>query len=88
MVRPPIPILIQIALGAIAGWYYIKIMKRSVFGNLWGAIVVGIIGSVLGCIALDGIFTYLINNPLTVNFVAAFFGAFLLIWIFSKLAHQ
>ncbi len=88
MVPQPIPILIQMLVGAIAGFYYVRIIKRPVFGNLWGAIIVGVIGSVLGGFFLDKIMPYLINNPLSVDFVACFLGSFFIIWIFSKMAHQ
>ncbi len=88
MLPQPFPILIQIAVGFIAGFFYVRIMKKPVFGNLWGAVAVGIPGSVLGGFFLDRIFGFLVLNPLTVDFVATFFGSFLLIWLFSKLAHQ
>ncbi len=88
MLPQPFPILIQIIVGGIAGFYYVRIIKRPVFGNLWGSIIVGVIGSVLGGFFLDRIIGFLVQNPLTVDFVATFFGAFLLIWLFSKLAHQ
>jgi uncharacterized membrane protein YeaQ/YmgE (transglycosylase-associated protein family) len=84
-----IGILIIVIVGALAGLYYVKVIKKPVFGHLWGAIIVGVIGSVLGGYFLDFIIKFMVNNTLfSVDFVATFFGAFLLIWIFSKLAHQ
>jgi uncharacterized membrane protein YeaQ/YmgE (transglycosylase-associated protein family) len=82
-------ILIQIGLGAFAAFYYVKIIKRPVFGHLWGAMIVGVIGGVLGGFFLKYITKFLVEPPyIPVDFVATLFGAFLLIWVFSKLAHQ
>ena len=88
MLPQPFPILVQIICGALAGFYFVKLIKRPVLGDLWGAIIVGVIGSVLGGFFLDKIFVFLVDNFFTVDFIATFFGAFLLIWLYSKLAHH
>ncbi len=82
-----IGILIQIAVGIAAGYFYIKVVKRPVLGNFWGAAIVGIIGGVLGGFSLKYITYFLVLNPLAVDFVATLAGSFFLIWLFSKLAH-
>lgn len=85
MLQKLISISIQCVVGILAGIYFIRIIKRPVFGHLWGAIVFGIIGSVLGGFFLDSVIVFLVNNFLTVNFVASLTGAFFLIWIISKI---
>lgn len=81
-------ILIQIAVGVIAGFYFVKVIKKPIFGQLWGAIIVGVIGGVLFGFFSKNITKILVENPLAVDFIGTFFGAFLLIWVFSKIAHQ
>lgn len=88
MLPQPFPILIQIGVGALAGFLYVKVLKKPVLGHMWGAIVVGVIGSVLGGFFLNRVTYFLVNNPLTVDFVATLFGAYILLWLLSKLAHQ
>jgi len=88
MLPQPFPILIQMLVGALAGFYFVKVIKRPVLGNIWGAIIVGVIGSVLGGFFLDTIIKYMVNSFFAVNFVAALFGGFFLIWVFSKLTHH
>ncbi|MCX7821249.1 MAG: CPP1-like family protein [Brevinematales bacterium] len=82
-----VSISIQVLVGVVAAFYFIKIIKKPVFGNLWGAIVVGIIGSVLGGFFLNKIIDVMVNNGLTVNFVACFIGSFFFIWLVSKITH-
>lgn len=86
-----IGILLQILIGIGAGFYFVKLIKRPVLGHVWGGIIVGVIGSVVIGFFLNtfGIFKWLeANNPFSVDFLANGFGAFLLIWIFSKLTHH
>jgi|YNPMSStandDraft_1061717.scaffolds.fasta_scaffold53287_2 uncharacterized membrane protein YeaQ/YmgE (transglycosylase-associated protein family) len=87
MTQKIISIIIQCCVGIAAGIYFVKVVKKSVFGHIWGAIVLGIIGSVLGGFFLDSIIVFLTNNMLTVNFVACLVGAFFLIWLVSKITH-
>ena len=80
--------LCLIVVGIASGFYYVKFLKRSVVGGIWGACVVGVIGAVLGGYILKYITKYLITNIVDVDFVATFFGAFFLIWLLSKLSHK
>ncbi|MGC8765277.1 MAG: hypothetical protein ACP5QT_05260 [Brevinematia bacterium] len=80
-------ISIQVLVGIVSGVYFVKVVKKPVFGHIWGAMVVGIIGSVLGGFFLDKIIEFMVNNILTVNFVACFIGAFFFIWLISKITH-
>jgi len=82
-----ISISIQMLVGVLAGIYFVRFIKKPVFGHIWGAVVVGIIGSVLGGFFLDRIVEIMVNNNLTVNFVACLVGAFFFIWLVSKITH-
>lgn len=84
--------LISIAVGALFGIFYVKVLKKPVLGNLWGGIIIGIVGGVLVGNLLTKLIPhlrFLIDNELNVDFVATFIGAFLLIWVFHKITkHQ
>ncbi|QJR21730.1 hypothetical protein BREVNS_0980 [Brevinematales bacterium NS] len=79
---------IQIFIGFAVAFFYVRILKRRFLGMLWGATVVGIIGSVLGGFFLNDIFAWMVNNITTVNYVATISGALFLIWGFSKMTHD
>lgn len=91
-----IPILGYISLigvGIFAAFYYVKFLKRGMLGGLWGGIIVGVIGAVLGGFLLSPVTRFLTNPKqfegyINVDFLAAGFGAFLLIWILAKLSHK
>ena len=83
-------ILIQIGVGALTGLFYLKLLKKPVIGNLWGALIIGVIGGVLGGFffgTLTKITYFLTTNVLSVDFIATLAGSFLLLWFASKLAH-
>ncbi len=82
-----IKILILVALGAAAGFFYVKVLKKPVLGHLWVGVVIGIIGGVLGGFFLDWIIVQL-TGLFDVNFVASLLGAFGLVWVFSKVSVQ
>jgi|YNPMSStandDraft_2_1061718.scaffolds.fasta_scaffold01085_10 uncharacterized membrane protein YeaQ/YmgE (transglycosylase-associated protein family) len=79
---------IQIFIGFVVAFLYVKVMKKRFLGMLWGATVVGVIGSVLGGFFLNDIFQWMVNNITTVNYVATFTGAWFLIWGFAKMTHD
>ncbi len=84
-----VTLLIQILIGVGVGFYFTKVLKKSV--HIWVAVVVSVIGSVLGSFFLHKLIVHLgslITNPLSVDFVSATIGAVILIWIFSKLARR
>lgn len=91
----PIEVLIKtlvlIAVGALAGLFVVKVMKKPILGNVWGGIVIGILGSVLGGFFLDRLIMmlkFLLTNPINVNFVASTIGALVVLWIFYKISKQ
>jgi uncharacterized membrane protein YeaQ/YmgE (transglycosylase-associated protein family) len=80
--------LIYIAMGLACALYFAFVLKRPLLGRLWGAIIVGVIGSFLGGV-VDQLFARLIarlTDFQSVNLVAAFLGAMLLIWTLSKVS--
>jgi uncharacterized membrane protein YeaQ/YmgE (transglycosylase-associated protein family) len=77
-------ILIQIAISALVGFIYFKTSKKTLLGNLWGAIIVGVIGGVLVSLGLTQINKWL--SFFTVDFVSTVFGALILLWVFAKLS--
>jgi len=84
-----VTLLLQILVGVVVGFYFTKVLKKSV--NIWVAVVVSIIGSVLGAFFLHKLIIhldFLITNVLSVDFLSATLGAGILMWIFAKLAHR
>lgn len=86
-----VKMLILFAVGALAGLFVVKVMKKPILGNVWGGVVIGIIGSVLGGFFLDPLImllSFLLTNKLNVNFVASTLGALIVLWIFYKISKQ
>jgi len=79
---------IQVFIGFAVAFFYVRILKRRFLGKLWGATVVGIIGSVLGGFFLNDIFVWMVKNMTTVNYAATISGALFLIWGFSRMTHD
>jgi uncharacterized membrane protein YeaQ/YmgE (transglycosylase-associated protein family) len=80
--------LIYISMGLACALYFTFVLRRPLLGRLWGAIIVGVIGSFLGGV-VDQLFAGLIarlTDFQSVNLVAAFLGAMLLIWTLSKVS--
>lgn len=73
-------------LGALTGLFINMVLKKHTFGNLWGAVITGIIGAYIGHFLLDGLIYFLKVKPLDVNVVAALIGSFSLVWILSRIS--
>jgi uncharacterized membrane protein YeaQ/YmgE (transglycosylase-associated protein family) len=78
---------ILVAVGALCGILFVKVFNKRVLGNIWGGIIVGVIGGVLIGYLLDQL-KFLVDNELNVNFLTSFIGAFVLLWVYSKISHQ
>jgi len=81
--------LIGYSLYALVGFlcavFVYFILNRKILGRFWAAIVMGIIGSILGGFLLDDIFKKL-TDIYNVNILAALFLSFILIWLYSIVA--
>lgn len=76
-----------VAIGLTAAIFFHFLLRRRVPGEFWGALIVGLIGAVLGGL-LDQAFAGVIERLShfnTVNVFVAAFCALLLIWLFSRL---
>lgn len=82
-----ITLFIVVLVGIGAGVYYHYIIDSGTVGGIWLAVIVGVIGGVLGFFYISGIIKWLvINNPLNIDFVAVLVGSFLFLWILSKIS--
>lgn len=79
--------LTYLTVGLAAAVFWHVILRRRVPGDFWGALVVGLIGAVLGGV-LDQLLTGVIERLAhfnSVNLFAAGFCAIALIWILARL---
>lgn len=76
---------LHVAVGLLASIFIYFILRRSVLGKFWAALIIGIIGSVIGAFLLDDIFKKL-TDVYNINLLAAAFFSCLLIWFYSMVA--
>lgn len=93
-------LFITTASGCLVGWFIYQVLKKHTLGELWGAIIVGVIGAFIGHYLLAGpikvvgdfIADYVIKKFLVncfeteINLLAILTGAFLLVWVLSKVS--
>jgi uncharacterized membrane protein YeaQ/YmgE (transglycosylase-associated protein family) len=77
-------ILVWLVIGGLAGFSAQKIMGGSSANGLFGDIVLGILGAVIGGYGLS-LFGVTGNGGIIATFVVAVLGAMALIWIVRKL---
>jgi uncharacterized membrane protein YeaQ/YmgE (transglycosylase-associated protein family) len=80
--------LSYITVGLACALYFAFVLKKPVLGRLWGAIIVGVIGSFIGGI-VDQLFADVLaelSDFNSVNLIAAFLGSMLLIWILARVS--
>ena len=78
--------LIYITVGLACALYYTFVLRKPLLGKVWGAVIVGVVGSFLGGLTdqlLPGVIARLTDFR-SVNLIAAFLGSMLLIWLLSK----
>jgi uncharacterized membrane protein YeaQ/YmgE (transglycosylase-associated protein family) len=76
---------LYIGLGFLSAIFIYFILKKSVLGRFWTALIMGIIGSVLGGFLLDDIFKRL-TDVFNINVLASLFFSCILIWFYSLIA--
>ena len=79
-----VSLVIWLLIGAIAGWLAGKIMKERGFG-LFGDIIIGIVGSVIGGYMLGG---FLSSLGMLGSLITAVIGAVVLIFVVGLIAKR
>jgi len=77
-------LILWLVIGALAGWLAGKVMKGRGFG-LFGNIVVGIVGSVIGGYLLGG---FLSSAGFLGSLITSFVGAVVLIFVVGLIARK
>jgi hypothetical protein len=78
-----------VTIGVAAAMFFFFVIKKPVLGKLWGAIIVGLIGSFLGGL-FDQLFSKVIqylSDVNSVNVFAALATSFVMIWLLSKASY-
>jgi len=81
--------LTYVTIGVASAVFFFFVVKKPVLGKLWGAIIVGLVGSFLGGL-INEIFTKLIqylSDVNSVNVFAALATSLLMIWLLSKASY-
>ena len=75
-------LIIMALVSAGLSWYFYYYKKQHFLFNFWGAVVVGLIGAVLGNFLFN--YVYLAFKSLDLNILAVFIGAYLCIKTLTK----
>ena len=80
--------IIMLALGSLVGWLVYTKMQKHTFGELWGAVITGVIGAFIGHFLFNKIIDKIMRELLNfdVNVLAALTGSFLLVWLLTKVS--
>ncbi len=81
--------LTYITIGVAAGVFFFFVVRKPVLGKLWGALIVGLIGSFLGGL-IDQLFSKVIlflSDVNSVNVFSALATSLLMIWLLSKASY-
>lgn len=76
---------LYVGVGFLASVFVYFILRKSVLGRFWAALIIGIIGSVMGGFLLDEFFRRL-TDIYNINILAALFLSCVLIWFYSIIA--
>ena len=80
--------LIYLTIGFACAIYFYFVLRRPVLGKFWGALVVGVIGSLIGGV-VDQLFSEVMAELVdfqSVNVIAALISSMVLIWILAKVS--
>jgi hypothetical protein len=78
-----------VTIGVTAAIFFFFVIKKPLLGKLWGALIVGLIGSFVGGL-FDQIFSKAIaylSDLNSVNVFSALAMSFLMIWLLSKASY-
>jgi uncharacterized membrane protein YeaQ/YmgE (transglycosylase-associated protein family) len=78
-----------VTIGVAAAVFFFFVVKKPVLGKLWGAIIVGLVGSFLGGLfdqLFSRFFQYL-SDLNSVNVFSALATSLLMIWLLSKASY-
>jgi uncharacterized membrane protein YeaQ/YmgE (transglycosylase-associated protein family) len=81
--------LTYVTIGVASAVFFFFVVKKPVLGKLWGAIIVGLVGSFLGGL-VDQLFSRTIqylSDLNSVNVFAALAASLLMIWLLSKASY-
>ncbi len=81
--------LTYVTIGVASAVFFFFAIKKPVLGKLWGAIIVGLVGSFLGGL-IDQIFSKVIqylSDFNSVNVFSALTTSLLMIWLLSKASY-
>ncbi len=81
--------LTYVTIGVASAVFFFFVIKKPVLGKLWGAIIVGLVGSFLGGL-IDQIFSRVIqylSDFNSVNVFSALTTSLLMIWLLSKASY-
>ena len=83
--------LIYLVVGFAVALFFYFVLKKSVIGRFWGALIIAIVGSFLGG-AVDYFFSDIIgtlsNLAEAVNIFPALLISFLILWLFSQFSRD
>jgi len=72
-------------IGVAAGWFIYSVMKRHTLGQLWGAIITGIIGAYIGHFTIPRL-THLFKKLTSFDIIPPLIGAFFLVLILARVS--
>jgi len=77
-----ISLVIYFVIGIGIGAFFFYVLKKHVLGEIWGASIVGIIGSILGGYLIGTVFEWL-KKIGYLDAGAAILGALILVWLYA-----
>ncbi|MDH5681129.1 MAG: GlsB/YeaQ/YmgE family stress response membrane protein [Spirochaetota bacterium] len=83
-----ISILIYLAIGALMGTIFYFVMRKIFLGKIYGAIITGILGAILGANFLGEPVRFINSffNKYNVEIFPTIVGSILVIWIFKAIS--
>jgi uncharacterized membrane protein YeaQ/YmgE (transglycosylase-associated protein family) len=71
-----------VGIGFLSAIFIYFVLRKKVLGKFWAALLIGIIGAVLGSFLLDEFFRKL-TDVYNVNILSALFFSCILIWVYA-----